>query len=137
MIDAYTAFSNATLVANYTLIEDDSDRGFQNLEDYPIPDFVFSGVRSPIDVSRSGASGEVDLIVIIRHPYIREISVELVDPAGGTHNLKGFGGFGEDLVEHYTLQLGDIPSEGRWSLQVKDFGTHESGYIDSWRIVFP
>jgi serine protease len=137
MIDAYTAFSNATLVANYTLIENDSDRSFQNLEDYPIPDFSFSGVRSPIDVSRSGASGEVDLIVIIRHSDIREISVELVDPAGGTHNLKGFGGLGEDLVEHYTLQLGDIPSEGRWSLRVKDFGTHESGYIDSWRIVFP
>jgi serine protease len=137
MVDAYAAFLNATLVANYTIIENDPDRNFQNLKDYPIPDFAFSGVTSPIDVSRSGASGEVDLIVIIKHPYIREVTVELIDPEGGVHNLKGLEGYGEDLVEHYSLQLGDIPSEGRWLLRVKDFGSHGNGYIDSWRMVFP
>ncbi|MCU7919464.1 MAG: S8 family serine peptidase [Candidatus Thiodiazotropha sp. (ex Epidulcina cf. delphinae)] len=137
MIHAYNAFSDVTLVANYSLAGGNPDSLFENLDDYPIADFVFSGVSSPIQVTRSGESAQVNISVVIRHPSIGELSVELLDPHGGSHSLKNFGGYGEDLVEHYTLELGDLPSQGRWSLRVKDFGIRGKGYIDSWRIAFP
>ena len=96
-----------------------------------------AGISSPITVNRTGASGQIDVAVTIRHASIRELSVELLDPSGDAHKLKGFGGSGVDLIENYSLELGDLPSQGIWKLRVKDLGPSGTGMIDRWRIVFP
>ncbi|MES9979387.1 MAG: proprotein convertase P-domain-containing protein, partial [Candidatus Thiodiazotropha sp. 6PLUC5] len=91
----------------------------------------------PIMVDRTGPSGQIQIEVGIVHDWVREISVTLIDPTGSKHKLKGFGGSGVNLFETYYLDLGDLPSDGEWNLQVKDLGPFATGSIDYWRIIFP
>ena len=139
MLHGYSAFSDLSLVADYLLDESQPGSGerFENNEDYEIPQSSLTGALSPILVDRAGASGKVQIEVGIIHQSIREISVTLIDPSGVKHSLKGFGGSGVDLIETYQLELAELPSEGEWTLQVKDLGPRGSGYIDFWRITFP
>ncbi|MEW8626963.1 MAG: S8 family serine peptidase [Candidatus Thiodiazotropha sp.] len=139
MLHGYSAFSDLSLVADYLLDESQPGSGerFENSEDYEIPQSSLTGALSPILVDRAGASGKVQIEVGIIHQSIREISVTLIDPSGVEHSLKGFGGSGVDLFETYQLELAELPSEGEWTLQVKDLGPRGSGYIDFWRITFP
>ena len=139
MLHGYSAFSDLSLVADYLLDESQPGSGerFENSEDYEIPQSSLTGALSPILVDRAGASGKVQIEVGIIHQSIREISVTLIDPSGVKHSLKGFGGSGVDLIETYQLELAELPSEGEWTLQVKDLGPRGSGYIDFWRITFP
>ncbi len=139
MLNAYSDFAGLTLVARYQLEAPQSlpGRTFENLQSYPIPDGSLIGALSPISVDRAGPSEQVTVTVTIRHTYIRELAVDLIDPHGTIHHLKGFGGGGVDLLESYTLDLGDLPSEGVWQLRARDLGTLGSGEIESWRITFP
>ncbi|WP_235614971.1 pre-peptidase C-terminal domain-containing protein [Candidatus Thiodiazotropha endoloripes] len=138
MLHGYSAFSDLTLVADYLLDELQPDgESFDNSEDHEIPQSSLSGALNPIQVDRTGASGRVRIEVGIIHQSVREISVTLIDPSGAKHNLKGFGGIGVDLFETYHLELAEQPSEGEWTLQVKDLGNRGRGYIDFWRISFP
>jgi serine protease len=139
MLNAYSDFAGLTLVARYQLEDPQSVPGqtFENLQSYPIPDGSLVGALSPINVDRTGPSGQVTVSVTIRHTYIRELAVDLIDPLGTIHHLKGFGGWGIDLLESYTLDLGDLPSEGEWQLRARDLGTRGTGQIESWRISFP
>lgn len=139
LLHGYDAFADTSLVATYRMESSDPKPGasFDNQQNYPIPDYRFAGVSSPITVTRDRESGVVDIDVEIKHTYIREILVELLDPQGHSHSLKGFGGPGEtDLSESYSLDLGTLSSTGTWALRVRDFGSRGNGYIDSWRITF-
>ncbi|MCU7841116.1 MAG: S8 family serine peptidase [Candidatus Thiodiazotropha sp. (ex Troendleina suluensis)] len=140
MVHGYSAFSDANLVANYFLENNTSDPNstFENQSDIPIPDSALNGVSSPITVTRVGESGQIDISIAIRHPAIREILVELIDPNGGIHSLKSLGGYnGEDFIENIRLNLATLPSQGIWNLRVKDFGVTGIGYIDNWQMRFP
>lgn len=139
MLHAYSAFSGASLIADYQLEDPEPGTGqiFENLDDYPIPQANLSGVLSPIMVDRTGPSGQIQIEVGIVHDWVREISVTLIDPTGSKHKLKGFGGSGVNLFETYYLDLGDLPSDSEWNLQVKDLGPFATGSIDYWRIIFP
>jgi serine protease len=140
LLHAYADFSDTRLVATYRPASSRLERvtSYVKQQDYRIPDFQFNGISSPITVSREGESGRVQIEVDIKHPYIREISVELLDPSGQSHKLKGFGGAGGmDLRKTYQRDLGSLDSAGTWSLRVRDFGFRGEGYIDSWRITFP
>ncbi|ODB94700.1 hypothetical protein A3197_18305 [Candidatus Thiodiazotropha endoloripes] len=139
MLHGYSAFSDLTLVADYLMDEPQpgGSEKFENSEDYEIPQSSLSGALSPIQVDRVGTSGSVQVEIGIIHQSIREVSVTLIDPSGVKHNLKGFGGVGVDLFETYHLELAKQPSEGEWTLQVKDLGNRGRGYIDFWRISFP
>jgi serine protease len=139
MLHGYTSFSGVNLIADYILEADQSRTGeiFENLDSYPIPQSNLNGISSPITVNRTGNTGQVQIEVGITHDRIREISVTLIDPAGGRHKLKGFGGSGADLFQTYYLDLGDLASEGEWQLKVKDLGPYASGTLEFWRIVFP
>ena len=139
MLQGYNAFSDATLVAAYRpgSSEPEPDASFENTADYPIPNYRFSGVSSPIEVSLERESGRIEMQVEIKHGYIREIRVDLLDPLGHSHTLKGFGGSdGTNISETYSLDLGTLPANGTWALRVWDFGYRGIGYIDSWRITF-
>jgi serine protease len=139
MLHGYSAYAGTSLVAAYATQSNAPKPGasFANQQDYPIPNFRFSGVSSPITVTREWDSGKIDIAIEIKHPYIQEISVELLDPQGHSHSLKAFGGEAvADLSEIYSLDLGALPSAGTWALRVRDFGYRGSGYIDSWRITF-
>lgn len=139
MLHGYTAFSNTTLVATYHLESGQSATitNFENQTDYPIPNYLSNGVSSPIAVTREGESGTIDIEVKIRHDSIQEISVDLLDPQGKIHNLKGFGGSdGVDLNQSYSLDLRSQTSAGTWALRVRDFGSQGVGYLDGWQITF-
>ncbi|MCU7931713.1 MAG: S8 family serine peptidase [Candidatus Thiodiazotropha sp. (ex Codakia rugifera)] len=140
MLHGFSAFSDTNLVANYFRETDrpDLNNTFENQNDIPIPDSILDGISSPITVSRIGESGQIEISIAIRHPAIREILVELIDPNGGIHTLKRLGGYnGEDFIENIRLDLATLPSQGIWHLRVKDFGVTGNGYIDNWRIRFP
>ncbi|MCU7861744.1 MAG: S8 family serine peptidase, partial [Candidatus Thiodiazotropha sp. (ex Lucinoma kastoroae)] len=103
VLHGYSAFSDTSLVGNYFLENDrlDPNNTFENQSDIPIPDSTLNGVSSPITVTRVGESGQIDISIAIRHPAIREILVELIDPNGGIHSLKSLGGYnGEDFIEN-------------------------------------
>ncbi|MEJ2455764.1 MAG: S8 family serine peptidase [Candidatus Thiodiazotropha sp.] len=138
MLHGYDAFSGATLVAKYRLPSDEPPAAsFENTTDYEIPNYRFHGVSSPINVPLERQSEVIDVEVDIKHNAIREIWVELLDPLGQSHSLKGFGGANAtDLKQIYSLDLGSLPAQGTWALRVRDFGSSGSGYIDSWRITF-
>ncbi|MCU7815874.1 MAG: S8 family serine peptidase [Candidatus Thiodiazotropha sp. (ex Rostrolucina anterorostrata)] len=95
VLHGYSAFSDTSLVGNYFLENDrlDPNNTFENQSDIPIPDSTLNGVSSPITVTRVGESGQIDISIAIRHPAIREILVELIDPNGGIHSLKSLGGY--------------------------------------------
>ncbi len=139
LLNAYADFSEVSLVADYQLENPVPEPGtsFENLQSYPIPDGSLEGALSPITIDREGPAGQVTVTVTIRHSYIRELAVDLIDPSGTVHHLKGFGGWGVDLLESYTLDLGDLPSQGVWQLRARDLGNRGSGKIESWRIRFP
>jgi serine protease len=138
MLHGYSAFEDLNLIADYLMDNSHQSDGevFENSDDYEIPQSNLNGVISPIMVDRSGPSGRIRIEVGIVHQWIREISVTLIDPHGGKHNLKGFGGSGVDLFDSYQLDLAELPSAGEWRLQVKDLGAKGTGYIDFWRILF-
>ncbi|MES9990920.1 MAG: S8 family serine peptidase [Candidatus Thiodiazotropha sp.] len=111
------------------------DIHFENSSDYTIPDFSFSGVKSPIDVPHTGSSGMVSVDVDIKHSFMREVLVRLIAPNGQGFPLSVFEP-GTDLLQTYNLDLGNTPASGRWALQVFDLGFNAQGYIDSWSITF-
>ncbi|MET0065729.1 MAG: S8 family serine peptidase [Candidatus Thiodiazotropha sp.] len=137
LLNAYADFADLSLVADYQLQNPppEPDR-FENLQSYPIPDASLDGALSPIRVERSNPAGQVRVTVTIRHSYIRELAVDLIDPSGTVHNLKGFGGWGTDLLETFILDLGDPPATGVWKLRARDLGNRGSGSIEAWRIRF-
>jgi serine protease len=138
MVHGYDTFNDVTLVAKYHLASDKPTVGsFENSDDYEIPNYEFFGVVSPISVPLERESGMIDVEVDIKHSAIREIAVELIDPQGQSHRLKGFGGDDtRDLKQTYSLDLGSLPAQGTWALWVRDYGFRGSGYIDRWRISF-
>jgi serine protease len=137
MIHGYTDFSDLSLVASYTESSTpDPDSGrFENMDDYQIPGFSYSGVGSPIDVSLTDDRDTVDVHVEIIHPYMREVFIALTTPDGQIFWLSA-GVSGENLNQTYTIALGDIPMAGRWTLWAIDFGFSGQGYIDGWSLTF-
>ncbi len=135
---AFSSFSNVTLVASFD--EPGSGGGaesFQNNTDFAIPDRNNSGVRSPIQSTRSGASGIVTIDVEIIHTYIGDLIVDVIHPDGSTvvlHNRSG--GSANNIIESYVVDFGSRDSSGQWQLRVRDRARFDTGFIDRWQINF-
>ena len=110
---------------------------FENTNSYSIPDNNSTGVSSPIDSTRSGASGTVSIAVSITHTYIGDLIVDLIHPDGTVYNLHNrSGGSSDNIQKTYTVAIGSKDSLGNWQLRVRDQARIDTGTINSWSITF-
>ena len=111
---------------------------FENTTPVAIPDGNAGGASSPINVTRSGASGTIEVEVNITHTAIGQLVVDLIDPSGTVRNLHNRTGRQSDnLNQTYTVDAGATDSAGQWQLRVIDGRRRQRGTLDSWRITFP
>lgn len=117
--------------------EDGDPLTYSNSGSYAIPDNNATGVSSPIDVVRSGASESISVSVNISHTYIGDLEVDLLAPGGAVFNLHDrSGGSADDIVQSYSLDAGTVESSGEWSLRVRDRGSYDTGSINEWSLTF-
>ncbi|MBB3062708.1 choice-of-anchor B family protein [Microbulbifer rhizosphaerae] len=110
---------------------------YSNTGSYSIPDNNATGVSSPIDVDRSGASESISVSVDITHTYIGDLEVDLLAPGGTVFNLHNrSGGSADDIVQTYNLDAGTVESSGQWSLRVRDRANLDTGTINQWSLTF-
>jgi subtilisin-like proprotein convertase family protein len=108
----------------------------------PIPDNNAAGVTDTITCPETGRLSAVEVSVNIRHTYRGDLIVSLVSPSGKIAVLhERNGGPNNDLQRSFTpadtaalsTLLGD-GIEGRWSLQVQDMASVDTGTLESWSI---
>ena len=115
-----------------------------------IPDNNATGITCPVQVTESGELAGIEVYVDITHPYIGDLTVELISPQGTVIRLhnRGQGGAADDIVGWYPDPL--VPYQaltpligqeihGTWSLRVFDIGQYDYGTLNSWclRLHFP
>ncbi|MCO7223346.1 choice-of-anchor B family protein [Pleionea sp. CnH1-48] len=110
---------------------------FENTNSYSIPDNNSTGISSPIDSTRTGNSGTVSVAVDISHTYKGDLIVDLVHPDGTVFNLHNrTGGSANNIVETYSVNVGNKPANGQWQLRVRDLAFYDQGTINRWSITF-
>ena len=135
MLVGYNAYSNTTLTGTYT---QGSGESFETTTNVDIPDNNATGVVSPLEVTRSGASGTINVEVEIVHTYIGDLIVDLIAPDGTTYNLHNrSGGSSNNINQTYVVNAGSTDSLGTWQLKVRDRARIDTGYIDRYKIIFP
>lgn len=110
---------------------------YENTQRQAIPDNSSTGITSRIDVTRTGASGPVAVHVRITHTYIGDLVVELQHPDGTVYMLHNrSGGSADDIDQVFTVDAGSKPSNGSWTLRVKDVSWLDTGTLDRWSLTF-
>lgn len=134
LINAYSTFSAASLVANFSASQ---QLIFSNDSNYNIPDNNPTGINSPLAVTYTGLAGNVEISYNIIHTYRGDLRVQLIDPNGTITTLRNpSGGSTNNLDESITINLGNVSSNGQWQLKVVDIYSQDTGYINSWQIEF-
>ncbi len=111
---------------------------FENTADVQIPDNG-GAVTSSITVSgRTGnAPTALKVGVDIRHTYRGDLVVDLVAPDGTSYRLKSSGNDSADNVTTtYTVNASSEVANGTWKLRVQDVAAADTGYVNSWNLVF-
>ena len=104
-----------------------------------IPDNSTLGLSSEQQVRISGRVTDIKLKVDVEHPYIGDLQVALLSPAGKSvvlHNRTG--GALKSLNKTYDQKdlavfIGD-EILGKWTLQIKDFAKRDSGVLKHWKL---
>ena len=110
---------------------------FENTSNVNIPDNNPTGATSNLNVTRTGASGNIRVTYSIVHTYIGDLKVEIFTPTGQTAILRdGTGGSANNINEFKNLNAGSIESSGNWRLKVTDDAGQDTGFIDSWSVEF-
>ncbi len=142
MVQGYSAFSDVSLVANYTESNGggNSDGGaatYTNSTSYAIPDNSSAGISSAISATRTGDSGTVSVTVDISHTYIGDLQVELHSPSGQVAIIHdNSGGSANDINKTYTVDMTGVESAGLWTLKAVDSAKRDTGTINSWTLNF-
>ena len=115
-----------------------------------IPDNNATGITCPVQVAEHGELAGVEVFVDITHPYIGDLTVELISPQGTVVRLhnRGQGGAADNIVGWYPDPLvpyQDLATllgeeiQGNWSLRVFDIGQSDFGTLNAWclRLHFP
>ncbi len=110
-----------------------------NLE---IPDALFQGISSEIQIRKDGNVKNTAVTVDIEHTYIGDLRIDLVSPSGRTVRLHdNTGGPSHDIKRLYdttsTPDLNDLLSDsmrGSWQLRVRDLAAQDTGTLVSWSI---
>ncbi|MFE7713392.1 M4 family metallopeptidase, partial [Streptomyces sp. NPDC057486] len=114
----------------------------ENTTDVPIPDMGAAGPAafSDIDVTTISGQAPSDLKVgvDIKHTWRGDLVIDLVAPDGTLYPLKksNLSDSADNVLETYTVDASSQVANGTWRLQVRDVYRGDSGYIDSWRLIF-
>lgn len=123
-------------------VTDDRTVVGQSFPDLAIPDDDEGGVVDVIDVDTSGSVVSVALGVNIIHPWIGDITIDLVGPDGTRVRVREREGRGDDDL-HLDLDADDLPAlaglagrpaGGRWHLEVVDHARRDVGRLVDWAI---
>jgi subtilisin-like proprotein convertase family protein len=107
-----------------------------------IPDSQPIGVSRVLTIPRTGRIARISVELDIRHPFIGDLIVSLIPPAGAPivlHNRAGGGA--DDIVK--TLRSEDTPAlaalvgrdaQGNWTLKVADVDARDVGTLRRWAI---
>ena len=137
LVKGYTAFSGMSITGSYTAGGGGGTQTYSNTADYAIGDNTT--VDSPITVSgRTGnAPATASVSVNIVHTYIGDLKVDLVAPDGSLYNIHNHTGTSTDnIVKTVTLNLSTELLNGTWKMRVNDNAAGDTGYINSWSVVF-
>jgi subtilisin-like proprotein convertase family protein len=112
--------------------------------DVPQPIDDHATVDSHIDVSEERRLAEVNVRVDIAHTYVGDLEVTLVAPDGREFRLHDrSGGSADDIHTWYDTQtepvdsldpLAGAPSNGRWTLRVRDRASGDQGTLEGWTL---
>ncbi|GGS15298.1 MULTISPECIES: M14 family metallopeptidase [Actinokineospora] len=112
---------------------------FENTNDVQIPD-AGSAVTSNIAVSglSGNAPSDLQVSVDIRHTYRGDLVVDLIAPDGTAYRLKNSSSSdsADNVIATYTVNASSEVANGTWKLQVRDVYRADTGYINSWKLVF-
>lgn len=101
-----------------------------------IPDNNTTGIQSTLNVPDSLRLLSTSLQVDITHPYIGDLDVFVVSPAGNTavlHNRSG--GSADNLHQTYSVAaFNGQNSQGTWTLKVRDMAGIDHGTLDFWSV---
>ncbi len=108
-------------------------------ENVAIPDNNPSGASSVATVSSAFcARPEVVVNFVIRHTYIGDLVVDLIDPSGTVLNLHNRAGGGTDdlVVSRVAYAPHTTGIAGDWRLFVRDLAARDTGVIESFSLTF-
>jgi serine protease len=140
MLRAFSTFSGASLVGDYTVSNGDgggdgNELFFENLVKTNIPNDLNGfppSVNSAIFVNQTGSTSTVQATLDIKHDNPENLIIEIVYPDGTRTTL-------ETLTAETRTYTLDFPSRtvGVWQLVVRDRGRNgKTGFIDSWSLTF-
>ena len=99
-----------------------------------IPDNA-AAVSDAITVPGSGTATSVSVSVNIAHPYIDDLTVELVAPDGTARTLHSrSGGLANDIVRTYTPDFAGTGIAGDWTLSIGDGARGDAGTLNGWTL---
>ena len=99
-----------------------------------IPDNA-AAISDAITVPGPGTATSVSVSVDIAHPYIDDLTVELVAPDGTARTLHDRSGGNADGIEQtYTPDFGGTGIAGDWTLRVSDGAPGDAGTLNGWTL---
>ena len=99
-----------------------------------IPDNA-AAVSNAITVPGPGTAASVSVAVDIEHPYIGDLTVELVAPDGAARTLHGrSGGNADGIFQTYAPDFGGAGIAGDWTLRASDGAPGDAGTLDGWTL---
>ena len=99
-----------------------------------IPDNA-AAVSDAITVPGFGTATSVTVSVDIAHPFIGDLTVELVAPDGTARTLHRYSGEGADgIIRTYTPDFGGTGIAGDWTLRASDGASGDAGTLNGWTL---
>jgi M6 family metalloprotease-like protein len=107
-----------------------------------IPDNDPAGVADTIAVDQPGTASRILVGVDVTHPYVGDLTIDLVSPAGRTAALHGRAGGGQHnlLATFDSVTLPSLAAlagqdvRGVWTLRVKDLDARDAGTLNRWTL---
>ena len=101
---------------------------------FAIPDNA-AAVSDAITAPGPGTATSVSVSVDIAHPYIGDLTVELVAPDGTARTLHDrSGGNADGIGQAYAPDFGGAGIAGDWTLRVRDHATRDAGTLNGWTL---
>ena len=112
---------------------------YSNEQSLVIDDNDWLGVKSNIDVDRTGDSGLVTLQLKVVHEDADQLLIKLRAPDGTKWDVSRYeaGNVADGIEKTLTFDASGIDSAGTWKLYLYDRTPGVEGYLDNWTITFP
>lgn len=139
MVNAYSSFSGASLIATYDIGGSDGGgtvQTYSNTSNVRIMDYRTSESRISVSGRSGNGSSKTKVLLDIKHSYRGDLELSLVASDGTAYPIQHSGGSGRDITGEVTLDFSNKPLNGTWRLRVYDRYAGDTGYIDAWSITF-